>query len=107
LVFSISSSKVPVLAISVPLSDSSASASAANVKFVSNSTFVKTSSELVQSVKGALARGVVEINVKSDLSSDAGWEALEEFLTAVLEGSDPEATKPAIVLCKYLNQKAV
>jgi hypothetical protein len=53
-------------------------------------------------VKGALSKGVVEINVKSDLSSDAGWEALEEFLTAVLEGSDTEATKPAVVLCKYL-----
>jgi hypothetical protein len=105
LAFSISSSKVPVLAISVPLSDSSASTSAANVKVVSNTAFTRTSSELVQSVKGALSGGVVEINVKSDLSSDAGWEALEEFLTAVLEGSDPEATKPAIVLCKYLNRR--
>ncbi len=97
--FSISSSKVPVVAISIPLSDSSPTVASANVKVVSNTNFTQTSPNLVQSVKTALAKGVVEINVKSDLSSDAGYEALEEFLTSVLEGSNPEATKPAIVLC--------
>ncbi|KIM30690.1 hypothetical protein M408DRAFT_328214 [Serendipita vermifera MAFF 305830] len=98
----ISSSKVPVVAISVPLSDSSPAVAAANIKVVSNTAFTQTSPNLVQSVKQALAKGVVEINVKSDLSTDAGWEALEEFLTSVLEGRDPEATKPAIILSNVL-----
>lgn len=78
--------------------------SAGNIKIASNIAFTRSSPGLVQSVKGALAKGIIEINVKSDLSSEAGWEALEELLAAVLEGSDPEAAKPAIVLCKRLDQ---
>lgn len=103
--FRISSSKVPVVAISVPLSDSSLAVTSGNVKVISNTLFTQTSPNLVQSVKTALSKGVVEINVKTDLSSDAGWELLEEFLASVLEGSDTEVTKPAIVLCMSLFEK--
>lgn len=103
--YSISSSKVPIVAISVPLSDSTPTLKSGNVKLVSNTTFTQTSATLVQSVKTALAKGVVEINVKSDLDTDAGWEVLEEFLTSILEGTDPEATKPAIVLGVYTNHQ--
>lgn len=93
-------SSAPILAVSVPLSASTTATSIGKAKVVRNTVFTSSDAELTQSIKSALQTGVVEIDVQTDLASTAGWEALEELLTRVFDGTDPEATKPAIVLCK-------
>lgn len=97
---SIGSSTVPIVAVSVPLSDSNSTTVPGGTKVVYHTTFTASTPALVHAVKSGLSSGVVEIDVQSDLSEDANWEALEEFLGSVLADRDPEATKPAIVLCE-------
>jgi hypothetical protein len=95
-------SSAPILAVSVPLSASTTAASIGKIRLVRNTIFTGSDQELTQSIKSALSTGVVEIDVQTDLTTSAGWEALEEILTAILDGAEPDATKPAIVLCKRL-----
>jgi hypothetical protein len=99
----IGSSTVPVQAISVPLSSLSSVSTSTSAKIVSNATFVQSAPSFAQEVKAGLAKGVVEISVQNDLSTDAGWEMLEESLTSILQGQDPEATKPSVILCEFLS----
>jgi hypothetical protein len=97
----IGSSTVPVQAISVPLSSLSSVSTSTSARIVSNATFVQSAPSFAQEVKAGLAKGVVEISVQNDLSTDAGWEMLEESLTSILQGQDPEATKPSVILCEF------
>ncbi|PVF95264.1 hypothetical protein CPB86DRAFT_711581 [Serendipita vermifera] len=98
----IGSSTVPVQAISVPLSSLSSVSTSTSAKIVSNTTFVQSAPSFAQEVKTGLAKGVVEISVQNDLTTDAGWEMLEESLTSIVQGQDPEATKPSVVLSNIL-----
>lgn len=98
---SISSSTVPVLAVTVPLSDASTSITAPNVKVAYSTPFIQSAPSESEAVRTALKTGVVNIDIQNDLSDDAGWEMLEEFLNSALKDVDPEATKPAVVLCKF------
>ncbi|KAG8853878.1 hypothetical protein FRB91_004236 [Serendipita sp. 411] len=96
------SSTVPVLAVSVPISKSSTPSSSSSHKLVYSTAFVQPAPSEAEAIKSALQSGVVTIDVQTDLSTEAGWESLEEFLTSVLGAKETEEPRPAIVLSNIL-----
>ncbi|KAG8835011.1 hypothetical protein FRC17_005859 [Serendipita sp. 399] len=95
-----SSSTVPILAVSVPVSASTKASQKFRTAY--STAFVQSAPSEAEAIKSALQSGVVTIDVQNDLSTDAGWEGLEELLTSVFGTKETDEPRPTVVLSNIL-----
>lgn len=102
---SVPTGPLPVLGVSVPLPSDPSTPPSASVPLSYRVTWTgRRDYALTESLKKLYLSGstpTIDIDVQTTQLDEADWEALEAFVSDVLDFVPGEGTKPTIILCAY------